>query len=58
MGDLLVGDTAIVVAVATAHRAAAFTACHEPVDRIKHEVPIWKRQTYLDGARGRVNCEH
>ncbi|MFE2869855.1 hypothetical protein [Embleya sp. NPDC059259] len=46
------------MAVATAHRAAAFTACHEPVDRIKHEVPIWKRQTYLDGARGRVNCEH
>ncbi|MFJ8741331.1 molybdenum cofactor biosynthesis protein MoaE [Embleya sp. NPDC127516] len=58
IGDLVVGDTAIAVAVATAHRARAFAACRELVERIKHEVPIWKQQTYTDGSRGWVVCEH
>ncbi|WP_406294963.1 molybdenum cofactor biosynthesis protein MoaE [Embleya sp. NBC_00888] len=58
VGDLVVGDTAIAVAVATAHRAQAFAACRELVERIKHEVPIWKQQTYTDGTRGWVECEH
>ncbi|MFI6999846.1 molybdenum cofactor biosynthesis protein MoaE [Nocardia sp. NPDC050175] len=49
IGALTVGDDAIVVAVAAAHRAEAFTTCAALVDRIKHEVPIWKRQLFADG---------
>ncbi|MEV6554492.1 molybdenum cofactor biosynthesis protein MoaE [Nocardia sp. NPDC051756] len=55
VGALTIGDDAIVVAVAAAHRAEAFTACAELVDRIKHEVPIWKRQLFADGLSEWVN---
>lgn len=58
VGDLVVGDLAIVTAVAAPHRAAAFAACSTLVDRIKHEVPIWKRQLFTDGLSEWVNaCE-
>lgn len=50
IGSLTIGDLAIVVAVAAPHRAEAFTVCAELVDRIKHEVPIWKRQKFSDGT--------
>ncbi|MFE3443629.1 molybdenum cofactor biosynthesis protein MoaE [Nocardia sp. NPDC059180] len=56
VGNLTVGDLAIVVAVAAAHRAEAFAACAELVDRIKHEVPIWKRQLFADGLSEWVNA--
>ncbi|MGY4103666.1 molybdenum cofactor biosynthesis protein MoaE [Nocardia sp. R16R-3T] len=56
IGQLSVGDLAIVVAVAAPHRAEAFTACAELVDRIKHEVPIWKRQLFTDGLSEWVNA--
>jgi molybdopterin synthase catalytic subunit len=59
VGALTVGDLAIVVAVASAHRAEAFTACARLVDRIKHDVPIWKRQLFADGLSewvGVNNC--
>ncbi|MGV9613010.1 molybdenum cofactor biosynthesis protein MoaE [Nocardia xishanensis] len=56
VGSLTVGDLAIVVAVAAPHRAEAFTACAELVDRIKHEVPIWKRQLFADGMSEWVNA--
>ncbi|QIS05420.1 molybdenum cofactor biosynthesis protein MoaE [Nocardia brasiliensis] len=56
VGELGIGDDAIVVAVAAAHRAQAFTACAELVDRIKHEVPIWKRQLFADGLSEWVNA--
>ncbi|WP_338765184.1 molybdenum cofactor biosynthesis protein MoaE [Nocardia vulneris] len=56
VGELTIGDDAIVVAVAAAHRAEAFTACAELVDRIKHEVPIWKRQLFADGLSEWVNA--
>ena len=48
-GGLLVGDLAIIACVATAHRALAFTVCRELVERVKAEVPIWKRQMLADG---------
>jgi molybdopterin synthase catalytic subunit len=48
-GHLVVGDVALVAAVASAHRAEAFAACADLVERIKHEVPIWKRQQLADG---------
>ncbi|MBF6101810.1 molybdenum cofactor biosynthesis protein MoaE [Nocardia cyriacigeorgica] len=56
VGSLTIGDLAIVVAVAAPHRAEAFTACAELVDRIKHEVPIWKRQLFADGLSEWVNA--
>ncbi|WP_107658599.1 molybdenum cofactor biosynthesis protein MoaE [Nocardia suismassiliense] len=56
VGALTIGDAAIVVAVAAAHRAEAFTACAELVDRIKHDVPIWKRQLFADGLSEWVNA--
>ncbi|MGO4612670.1 molybdenum cofactor biosynthesis protein MoaE [Nocardia sp. 2YAB30] len=56
VGELTIGDLAIAVAVAAAHRAEAFAACAELVDRIKHEVPIWKRQLFADGLSEWVNA--
>jgi molybdopterin synthase catalytic subunit len=50
VGDLQVGDLALVAAVSAPHRAEAFSACAELVERIKHEVPIWKRQHFDDGV--------
>jgi molybdopterin synthase catalytic subunit len=44
IGHLEVGDLALVVAVASAHRGAVFEACRAVVEDIKAEVPIWKRQ--------------
>jgi len=49
-GRLAVGDLAIVACVASAHRALAFEVCRELVERIKAEVPIWKRQQLADGT--------
>lgn len=56
IGALSIGDRAIVVAVAAPHRAEAFATCSELVDRIKHEVPIWKRQLFADGMSEWVNA--
>ncbi|MFH9661886.1 molybdenum cofactor biosynthesis protein MoaE [Streptomyces sp. NPDC017248] len=50
VGDLRVGDLAVVVAVACPHRAEAFDACRRLIDDLKHEVPIWKHQTFSDGT--------
>lgn len=48
-GALVVGDLALVAAVAAAHRAEAFAACERLVEEIKRTVPIWKRQHLTDG---------
>ncbi|MFE7514936.1 molybdenum cofactor biosynthesis protein MoaE [Streptomyces sp. NPDC057540] len=50
VGDLRVGDIAVVVAVSCPHRAEAFEACRKLIDDLKHEVPIWKHQTFSDGT--------
>ena len=50
IGDLVVGDLAVVVAVAAPHRGEAFAACRELIDTLKAEVPIWKHQVFADGA--------
>ncbi|WP_046470338.1 molybdenum cofactor biosynthesis protein MoaE [Allosalinactinospora lopnorensis] len=49
VGDLRIGDTAVVVAAAAAHREEAFDACRRLIDDIKAEVPIWKHQVFTDG---------
>lgn len=50
IGSLGVGDAAIVCAASAPHRAEAFKACRELLDRIKARVPIWKREYGPDGA--------
>lgn len=50
VGELKIGDAALVAAAAAAHRAEAFAAIERLVERIKHEVPIWKRQHFADGV--------
>ncbi|OMI40059.1 putative molybdopterin biosynthesis protein E [Streptomyces sparsogenes DSM 40356] len=50
VGDLAVGDLAVVVAVSCPHRAEAFEACRRLIDDLKSEVPIWKHQTFTDGT--------
>ncbi|WP_029291176.1 molybdenum cofactor biosynthesis protein MoaE [Cellulomonas sp. HZM] len=49
-GRLVVGEAAIVAAVAAAHRAEAFDACRELVERVKAELPVWKREVLADGS--------
>lgn len=48
-GMLAVGEAAIVAAAGAAHRDLAFDACRLLVDRVKAEVPIWKREHVADG---------
>jgi molybdopterin synthase catalytic subunit len=50
VGDLDVGDLAVVVAAACPHRAEAFEACRTLIDDLKAEVPIWKHQVFADGG--------
>jgi molybdopterin synthase catalytic subunit len=50
IGDLAVGDLAVVVGVSCAHRAEAFHACHALIDELKATVPIWKHQRFTDGT--------
>jgi molybdopterin synthase catalytic subunit len=50
LGRLEVGESSVVIAVASAHRAAAFDACRWLIDTLKKTVPIWKKEHFVDGA--------
>ncbi|WP_139851216.1 molybdenum cofactor biosynthesis protein MoaE [Acinetobacter pullicarnis] len=50
IGMLAIGEKAIMVIAYAAHRREAFAACEAAVERVKHEVPIWKEQFYRDGS--------
>jgi molybdopterin synthase catalytic subunit len=50
VGDLRIGDIAVIVAASSAHRAEAFDACRRLIDDLKAGVPIWKHQTFTDGG--------
>ena len=50
VGDLALGDVAVVVAAAAAHRDEAFVAGRRLIDDLKRDVPIWKNQTFADGG--------
>jgi molybdopterin synthase catalytic subunit len=50
VGELEIGDLAVVVAAACPHRAEAFEACRMLIDELKQSVPIWKQQWFTDGA--------
>ena len=57
LGQLEIGDMAVIVGVSTAHRGEAFDACRFIIDAVKHRVPIWKKEYYVNGDSGWVNCE-
>lgn len=56
-GLLEIGDLAVWVGVASAHRDEAFKACRYIIDELKVRLPIWKKEHYVDGDSGWVNCE-
>jgi len=58
VGDLELGDAAVVVAVACPHRGEAFEAARRLIDDLKSQVPIWKHQVFADGSAEWVGaCE-
>lgn len=56
VGSLAIGDVALVAAVSAPHRGEAFDVCARLVDEVKHRLPIWKRQVFVDGSDEWVNC--
>jgi MoaE-MoaD fusion protein len=50
LGRLNIGETSVLIVVASAHRAAAFDACRWLIDTLKRTVPIWKKEYFEDGA--------
>jgi MoaE-MoaD fusion protein len=50
LGRIEIGETAVLVIVSSAHRAAAFEACRFGIDELKRRVPIWKKEYFADGA--------
>jgi molybdopterin synthase catalytic subunit len=57
VGALAIGDLAVWVGVSSRHRAEAFAACRYIIDEVKHRLPIWKKEHYVNGDSGWVNCE-
>lgn len=57
LGALEVGELAVWVGVSAPHRDEAFRACRYIIDEVKHRLPIWKKEHYLNGESGWVNCE-
>ena len=55
IGDIAIGEAALVVAVSAAHRGEAFAACAAAVDRTKDALPVWKHQVFADGTDEWVN---
>ena len=54
-GHLRIGDVAVVVAVAAAHRGQAYDASRALIDRLKGTIPVWKHQVFADGREEWVN---
>jgi len=50
LGRLEIGESSVLIVVASAHRSAAFEACRWLIDTVKQTVPIWKKETFVDGA--------
>lgn len=49
LGRVEVGETSVIIAVSSAHRKEAFEACRFLIDRLKQDVPLWKREYFADG---------
>jgi len=50
IGDMHPGDVSLAIHVSCAHRVAAFAACRHLIERIKQDLPVWKRERYADGS--------
>ncbi|MEO7138083.1 MAG: molybdenum cofactor biosynthesis protein MoaE [Gemmatimonadales bacterium] len=50
IGRLEIGDAAVAVVAASAHRDEAFVACRHVIEELKRRVPIWKREVFADGT--------
>jgi molybdopterin synthase catalytic subunit len=50
VGDLAIGEAAVIVGVAAPHRGEAFDACRQLIDDLKAQVPLWKHQRFTDGS--------
>lgn len=50
VGALAIGDAAVAVVAASAHRGAAFEACRYVIEEVKRRLPIWKKEFYADGS--------
>ena len=57
LGALGIGDVAVWVGASSPHRDEAFLACRYIIDEVKHRLPIWKKEHYVSGDSGWVNCE-
>jgi len=58
VGDLAIGDVAVVAAASAPHRDEAFRAARELIDRTKQQVPIWKNEHLADGTTRWVGADH
>ncbi len=56
-GLLEIGECAVWVGVTSAHRDEAFAACRYIIDEVKIRLPVWKKEFYVNGDSGWVNCE-
>ena len=50
VGPLTIGDVAVAVVAASAHREEAFAACRHVIEEVKRRVPVWKKEFYADGS--------
>jgi molybdopterin synthase catalytic subunit/molybdopterin converting factor small subunit len=50
LGRIAIGETSVLIVVASAHRAQAFEACRWLIDTLKQTVPVWKKETFVDGV--------
>ncbi len=57
-GRLRLGEAAVRVWAAAAHRGEAFAGCEYIIHEVKVRLPIWKKETYLDGSQAWVACHH
>lgn len=57
LGDLAIGEVAVWVGASAPHRNEAFLAARYIIDEVKHRLPIWKKEHYVGGDSGWVNCE-
>jgi molybdopterin synthase catalytic subunit len=57
LGDLSIGEVAVWVGASAPHRNEAFLAARYIIDEVKHRLPIWKKEHYVNGDSGWVNCE-
>ena len=58
VGWLEIGDVAVAISASSAHREEAFIACRQVIERVKQDVPIWKKEIYEDSSQNWVVCAH